>query len=192
MRRMRTALPQRAPIFIGCEGQSEVGYAGWLRDMVRDRNLPFHLKLEDLGLGAGDPLSRIELAINRVKRIEKNRIAFRGRYIFLDTDQLAEDSAREQRAKRLAADNAFIIIWQDPTHEAFLMRHFVGKETHLPPTKQAADSALSRVWPDYRKPCTATQIGRHIGLGGAIRVAANLPEFDRLLRSIGLIVDQAR
>jgi hypothetical protein len=39
------------PIFVGCEGQSEVDYVGWLRNLARDRHLPVHLELADLGRG---------------------------------------------------------------------------------------------------------------------------------------------
>ena len=74
--------PQRAPIFIGCEGLSEMGYAGWLRNIVRDRDLPFHLELSDLGRGAGDPLTRIDLAMDRIRRMEGNREPFIGRFLF--------------------------------------------------------------------------------------------------------------
>jgi len=178
--------PQRAPIFIGCEGLSEMGYAGWLRNIVRDRDLPFHLELSDLGRGAGDPLTRIDLAMDRIRRMEGNREPFIGRFLFLDTDQLVTKSAREQ-ARRRADDDDITVIWQDPTHEAFLLRHFPARVTHRPPTKQAADTALAKEWVGYEKPCTAQQIESKLELAGAHRVAGNLPELAALLRTIQLL-----
>lgn len=187
MRRRRIIRPQRAPIFVGCEGQSEVGYASWLRNIVRDRNLPFHLELSDLGLGAGDPFARIDMAIERVSKLEANRQPFIARYLFLDTDQLGIDRVRTEQAHRRARDHNFAVIWQEPTHEAFLLRHLPGRDTRRPPDKRAADAALAREWPGYRKPCSAQQLEQRLQLDGARRVAARLPELTDLLRTIGLV-----
>jgi hypothetical protein len=179
--------PQRAPIFIGCEGQSEVSYAGWLRNLVRDRNLPFHLELSDLGRGAGDPFARVDMAIERLARLERNREPFKGRFLFLDTDQLAADPGRATQARQRAERNKFIVIWQKPTHEAFLLRHLPGRDTHQPPDKRAAETALAREWADYRKPCSAERLEQRIDLDGACRVAGQLPALADLLRMIALL-----
>ncbi len=187
MRRVRLVRPQRTPIFVGCEGQSEMGYAGWLRNLVRDRDLPLHLELSDLGRGAGDPYARVELAIDRLQRMEGNREPFAGRFLFLDTDQLAANVDRAERARRSARDNNLTIIWQNPTHEAFLLRHLPGCDTRRPPNARVAEAALIREWRDYRKPCSADQIDQRLSLDGAHRVAVRLPEFEALLRQIGLL-----
>jgi hypothetical protein len=186
MRRVRIIRPRRAPIFIGCEGQSEVGYAGWLRNLVRDLDLPFHLELSDLGRGAGDPFARIDMAIERVDRLETNREPFIARYLFLDSDQLSADRNRADQAHRRARDHRFVVIWQEPTHEAFLLRHLLGRDTRQPPDKRAADKALAQEWAEYRKPCSAQQLEQRIGLDGARRVSARLPGLADLLRTIGL------
>jgi hypothetical protein len=185
MSRLRSMRQQRTPIFIGCEGQSEMRYAGWLRNLVIEQNLPFHLVLEDLGCG-GEPFKRVDMAIARVKQIEKNKERFFARYLFLDTDQLAANSGRADQARRLAFENKFTVIWQDPTHEAFLLRHFPRRDTHCPPDKRAADVALAREWADYRKPCSAQQLEQRLSLDGAVRVAKQSPELAGLLRTIGL------
>lgn len=186
MSRGRPFRPQRAPVFIGCEGQSEMSYAGWLRNVVRDLDLPFHLELSDLGLGAGDPLSRIEAGAERIARFERNRAPFVGRFLFLDTDQLAGDRQRQDRAHRAAREHDITVIWQEPTHEALLLRHFRGRETRRPPTKQAADAALAREWAGYRKPSTSQQLEARFVIESARRVAADLPALAELLRMIGL------
>lgn len=186
MRTTRSIRPQRAPIFIGCEGQSEIGYCGWLRNLVRDRSLPFHLELSDLGRGAGDPFARVDMAIERLIRFERNREPFIGRYLFLDTDQLAADPGRAEQARRRAREHNFSVIWQQPTHEAFLLRHFPGRDTRRPPNKQAADAALIKEWSDYRKPSSAQHLEQRIDLDGAHRVAARLPELAGLLGLLGL------
>lgn len=186
MRRPRSFRPQRVPVFIGGEGRSEIAYAGWLRNLARDRAIPVHLELRDLEQGAGDPYTRIEMAIQLVERIERNREPFAGRYVFLDTDQIDGDRDRANRACRHARDHNFTVIWQQPTHEAFLLRHLPGRHMKQPPDKRAADAALAKDWPDYRKPFTSQQLEQRLALDGAIRVAERLPELAELLRLIGL------
>ncbi|CAN5667538.1 hypothetical protein BH10PSE14_BH10PSE14_37460 [soil metagenome] len=187
MKRRRNFRPQRMPIFIGCEGQSEMGYAGWLRFLVRDRDLPVHLELSDLGLGAGDPLARIDLAIERLARLEANREPYVGRFVLLDTDQLEAIPDRAERARRRAIANNITVIWQVPTHEAFLLRHFAGRLMDQPHDARAADAALAREWAGYRKPSPAHQLERRLDLAGAHRVAGLLPELAELLQMIGLL-----
>lgn len=182
--------PQRVPIFIGCEGQSEVAYAAWLRNQVRDRNLAYHLELADLGQGAGDPLARIEMAIERVDRLGRNREPFVARFVFLDTDQLAISADRARQARSRAQESGFSIIWQDPTHEAFLLRHLEGHLTKRPATKRLADQALARVWADYQKPRTPEQLDERLQLEGAYRVSGTLPELANLLQAIGLTPEE--
>jgi hypothetical protein len=59
-----------------------------------------------------------------------------------------------------------------------------------PPDKRAADVALAREWGDYCKPSSAQQLEQYLDLGGALRVAARLPELADLLRMIGLLEGQ--
>lgn len=178
--------PQRKPIYLGGEGQSEVSYAAWLRNAALDRALAVHLHLDNLGRGAGDPLARVELAIERIARHVQNREPFAGRYLFLDTDQLQKNKQRANLARGLAAAHGFHVIWQEPTHEAFLLRHLPGCHTKKPPDKKATEKALLKEWEDYSKPSTAEQIGQRLALDGAHRVAIQLPELEHLLRLIGL------
>ena len=163
-----------------------MGYAGWLSNLARDQNLPVHIELSDLGKGAGDPFSRIQMALERVARLERDREAFAGRYAFLDTDQLVQDYDRAERARRMARQERLEVIWQDPTHEAFLLRHFPGFETHRPPDKRAADAALTRKWAGYEKPRTAQQLEQKFDIGDAHRVGIRLESLSQLLRQIGL------
>ena len=57
-------IPQRVPVFVGCEGESEVGYVQLLNALAQNANPPVHLHVEKL-IGAGDPLTR---GANVVKR----------------------------------------------------------------------------------------------------------------------------
>jgi hypothetical protein len=189
MKHRRGMRPQRKLIFIGCEGQSEVGYAAWLRNFVLDKDLPFHLALSDLGKGAGDPLARVQLAIERIERHNKNREPYVDLYLFLDSDQLLLNAGRAAQARALAHTHKVKVIWQDPTHEAFLLRHLPGCDTRRPPDKSSTDQMLGGEWENYCKPSTARQLERRLKLEGAFRVARTLPELAQLLRTIGLLND---
>jgi hypothetical protein len=72
-RRRPPFIELRRPVYIGCEGASEVGYVGFLQDLIRNANLPVHLHVDELGPGTGDPLSRIEMAVLRLKQLERKR-----------------------------------------------------------------------------------------------------------------------
>jgi hypothetical protein len=185
MRRLR--IPQRAPIFVGCEGLSEMGYAGWLRNLARDRQLPVHLELSDLGKGAGDPLARIELAVDRIDMLERNRVPFVRRFALLDTDQLALNANRANQARALAQRQNLTVIWQVPTHEAFLLRHLPNRVTRNPANAQIAQAALVQDWPAYAKPMSAKDIESRLDLAGAWRLAGRLAELAQLLNVIGLV-----
>ena len=65
--------PQRRPVYIGCEGASESGYAALLQDFLNDGGLAVHLTIDELSPGAGDPLARVELAVNRIAMLAKKR-----------------------------------------------------------------------------------------------------------------------
>ena len=84
MSRRKPHIAQRTPIYIGCEGQSEVEYGFLIRSMAEAAGLPVHLRIEDLQ--AGDPLARVERAIARTAYIQRSRERFRHRFILLDTD----------------------------------------------------------------------------------------------------------
>jgi hypothetical protein len=187
MTRRQNYRPQRTPIFVGCEGRSEIGYVGWLRNMVRDQDLPFHIELYDLGKGAGEPVTRIAMAVDRIEQLEKSRMAFVRKFLFLDTDQLVGDTPRAELAQRRATENNIVVIWQHPTHEAFLLRHLPNCLTAQPPDKRRADVALAKKWAGYQKPLTADQIERRLDIDSARRASTRLPELQDLLRTIGLL-----
>ena len=126
IRRRPSFIPQRRPVYIGCEGKSEASYAGLLQDMLRDADLAVHLVIDELGRGAGDPLARIDMALQHLAHLRRTRTAPDERFALLDADQAVRDPQRAERARRSAADNNITIIWQDPCFEAVLLRHLEG------------------------------------------------------------------
>ncbi len=181
----RPFIPQRKPIFIGCEGESEQGYAGFVQDLIHEAGLHVHRNIEVLR--AGDPLARIELAIRKLAQLHKTRGAFTDGFVFLDTDQLALSADRAIRVRQLADQNNIRVVWQEPCFEAVLLRHFVGRATHRPPTNQATQVAIRQEWPQYEKPMSRVELARAIDRDAVARAAGVEDDLMNLLRCIGLM-----
>ena len=185
MKRRRPYIPQRRPIFIGCEGESEQGYAGFLQDLIHEANLHVHLSIELLK--AGDPLARIELAIRKLENLRKTRGTFSDKFVLLDTDQLTLSADRAHRARELAEANNIRIVWQEPCFEAVLLRHFDGRSTHRPPTNQATQAAIRQAWPLYQKPMSRAALTSKLDLHAVTRAAGVEDDLMGLLQCIGLV-----
>jgi len=187
MRRRTPLIPLRRPIYIGCEGASEVGYAALLQDLANEAGSSVFLKIEELAPGAGDPLARINMAVRRIDILRRKRTAPDASFVFLDDDQNAREPERADRARRMAGDYGIKIIWQIPCFEAVLLRHLPDRAARRPPDTPEAQRALEREWLDYRKPMSRTLLGRRIDLPAVRRAAAVEPERAGLLRCIGLL-----
>ena len=185
MSRRKPHIAQRTPIYIGCEGQSEVEYGFLIRSMAEAAGLPVHLRIEDIQ--AGDPLARVECAIARIAYIQRSRERFRHRFILLDTDQIRRSPDRADQARRLAVRNGIKLVWQDPCFEALLLRHLPGCAAHRPPDSDNALRALQREWPDYLKPMEPKDLVRRIDLEAVNRAAVVETELAEMLRIIGLL-----
>lgn len=48
MRRRHAHVPARKLVFLGCEGESEQAYGQFLNDIVRQKDLPFHIEVVNL------------------------------------------------------------------------------------------------------------------------------------------------
>ena len=188
MSRRRTPyIPQRRPVYIGCEGASEVGYVGFLQDLLRVADMPVHLDVKELGPGAGDPLARIEMAVRRLVNLRRNRTAPAERFVLLDFDQAERDPQRARQATSIANRNDIVIVWQRPCFEAVLLRHLPGYDRHQPADTQGATQALGREWPGYRKGMTRAQLARRLDLAAVLRAAAVEPDLAALLKCLGLL-----
>ncbi len=186
-RRRPPFIEPRRPVYIGCEGASEAGYAAFLQDLVRDAKLAVHLHVDELGPGAGDPLSRIEMAVLRLKLLQRRHGAPSERFALLDSDQAERDLLRAEKARKLAADNGIMIVWQRPCFEAMLLRHLAGKASNRPPDTPGAVRALEKEWPEYRKPMTRANLARRIDRDAVMRAAVVEAELETLLRCIGML-----
>lgn len=163
MRRRRILRPQRRPVFLGCEGESELGYGSLIRMFREEVRADIHLMVELLRPGGGDPLSLVELACQKIMTYERNReMRCAIRAVLLDRDQLRKNLDRDARMFSLAKDKSIRLILQDPSHEGLLLRHIDGCENLRPPTPSAALVELRRRWPDYTKGSSAARLATRI------------------------------
>lgn len=188
MRRRPNNIVQRVPIFLGCEGESEQGYGRLLNDLLRAADLAIHLEVVNLNPGTGDPISRLRRAEQEIKRRQVRRSEFKGKAVLMDSDQVDGNAQWRRDAEQLAQKLDIRIIWQEPSHEALLLRHLAGRDRNRPPTTQAANAALQADWPEYRKPMTRVLLARRIGLEEICRAAAVEVSLAGFLREVGLVV----
>jgi multidrug efflux pump subunit AcrA (membrane-fusion protein) len=187
MTQRRSIIAQRTPIFLGCEGESEQAYGQVLNDLLRGANRPVHLEVVNLNPGAGDPIARLRKAGQEIVRRRQRRSEFRLQVVLMDSDQVDADGKRRQQAELCAQALGVRVIWQEPCHEAMLLRHLDGFAQNRPATSAAAQAMLKAAWRDYRKPMTKIQLARRIDLGAIQRAAAVEPSLQAFLREITLL-----
>lgn len=143
----RNPIPRRSRFFLGCEGESEQGYGGFLGRLAEVQGLNLHIDTVNLQ-PAGDPLALAQKAIKAAIK-GRARGAYKARAVLLDADTLMDNPQRAREAKKLLQDETFIAIWQHQDHEAFLLRHFIGHQNDNPP-RGATLTALQGQWNGYR------------------------------------------
>lgn len=181
--------PQKKRFFLGCEGQSEIAYAKLLDEFAKQVCAPAYLDIQPLFPGAGAPLPRIRLAVKALGRpVQKRRERYAGRFILLDRDQIEDDRRMVEDAERLAGEHDIKLIWQEPCHEALLLRHLSGHAGDRPPTCENAGSRLRALWPEYekKKPMSAADLSQRVDRAGLRRAAAVEPGLREFLDAIGL------
>jgi hypothetical protein len=163
---------------------SEFGYGAFLDRIARDMStVHIHIRSEILQPGAGDPLALVQRAVERIAEIEKRRVPFAVKAILLDRGSARKNAAAVRCAKQNGIDH---VIWQEPDHEAFLLRHLPGCHDRRPP-RGATLAALQQEWPQYEKGMSAQALALRIDLG-CIRAACAVENDLRVfLRRLGLL-----
>jgi hypothetical protein len=182
----RLRIQQRTRIYLGCEGQSEQSYGARLSQIAEAAGLHFHIDNDVLQPGSGDPLALVQSAVRRIREIEAKRTAFGFRAILLDRDKLGVKPERDTQIEPLARRNRVHLIWQEPCHEGFLLRHLEGHETARPPTSDLASQALKRIWAEYHKPMAALHLAGRIDLEALRRASSVEAALAAFLDQIGL------
>jgi len=183
----RLRIQQRTRIYLGCEGQSEQSYGARLGQIAEAAGLHLHIDNDVLHPGGGDPLALVELATRQIRLKETKRGSFAHRAILLDCDKVGVKPERDAQIEPLARRNRLCLIWQEPCHEGFLLRHLEGHQSARPATSDLASQALKRIWAEYHKPMAAMHLAGRIDLQ-AVRSASSVEAaFQDFLGRIGLL-----
>jgi hypothetical protein len=187
MKVRRQTIPQRQRIFVGCEGESEQSYVAVLNRYLGTR-AGFHLVSHVLN--GGDPLALVESA-NKALRTEalKARDAFARRFVLLDADLRGRSPDRDEACVRLAKQGLITLIWQEPCHEAMLLRHLEGCANRRPANSELSFQALVREWPQYRKNMPAVDLSGQITRAALRNAVANHVESEPLVRAVELHIE---
>lgn len=190
--RRRAARPQRVRIFVGCEGESEQGYVALLQRLADAAGLAIHLDTVVLQPGGGDPLAIVELAVRRMtQREQQSGMDFAHRAILLDADKRGLQRQRDDSAAVIAAGAGMTLIWQEPCHEALLLRHLPNCAQLRPPQTRVAGQQLVQRWPDYRKPMSAARLAQRIDAASLAQVRAVEGTLAGFLVAIDLLPPEA-
>lgn len=166
---VRPRIPQRARIFIGCEGPSEQSYVRLLSHHY-DRAFPVHLDAQVMQPGGGDAGAIINKAIACRDREQRRSGTYYACFVLLDTDKLGKSSPPHLQQKAIKAE--ITLIWQDPCHEAFLLRHLPGYQQRQSASKTDVEAALSKEIPGYFKGMPFLRLLPHLPKDAVERAAS--------------------
>ncbi|VVM06174.1 RloB domain-containing protein [Methylacidimicrobium tartarophylax] len=185
--RRRPSLSRRRKkvIYVGCEGKSEEAYVALLNEFIKEQKLDLWLEADRLNPGAGDPLELVRKASKHVRKEGRNAFAYK--VILLDQDRCSQNPQKAKEARELAEKEGILLLWQDPNHEGFLLRHLPGCQDQNPTTAEEAERRLRQKWPEYEKPMARKDLEKRIDWDGVRRAAGKLPCLQSLLEKIGLV-----
>jgi len=178
--RRRIVIPQRKRIFLGCEGESEQSYGALLSRIVGAQRQDFFLDTVLLRPGGGDPLALVELAAKK-KKLGEKKGDYAAAFALIDSDKRGVAAQRDQQALALAVTAGLTMIWQEPCHEALLLRHFPNAQQLKPQSTALAISALRDKWAGYTKGMPAAKVAAEIDATALRRARRVEPGLNDLL-----------
>ncbi len=185
----RPRIPRRQRFFVGCESESEQGYAALLQRFANQAGLAIHLETKVMPK-AGDPLALVEQAAAAIAQSERGaKPQYEARFLLLDTDLIGQNPDRDLRMFQSAEKINLTLVRQDCCFEAFLLRHFDGCENDRPPTATVALDRLRKILPQYRKGIPAQELAKHLTLVEVQKAAKNPlnADFARFFGALRLI-----
>jgi hypothetical protein len=181
----RTRITRRRRIFVGCEGESEQAYCQVLNDILNDQNLNLHLEVTLVGEGAGGPKQKVLKAIQKITHSEDCSGRFVKKVLFIDSDLVVNNPQGKLETEDIANKNGILLVWQEPTHEAFLLRHLPNCAAHRPLQSQLATNKLKAQWSEYKKPMPRMNIAKVIDVDRVKQAASVEQEFKSFLVALG-------
>lgn len=177
---------KKAPIFFGCEGESEQAYGKFLNTLAKKMDLKVHISTF-VASPAGDAFAVIQKSIRECKIRSGNRDIFKAKIVLLDSDTLSRiKGEKKERMYKMINESEFIAIWQSPNHEGFLLKHFDGHQNSSP-SKKDLKMMLRKVWPEYKKNIRAEKIEKALDIDKVIRASSVNENFMKILKIIGVV-----
>lgn len=176
---------QRHRVFVGCEGESERSYVALLQHLM---GLEARHHLVPELLNGGDHLANIESVQKKLrKHQEQGRGKFVAKYVMLDSDLRGQNPRRDADCDKLARELGLRLIWQDPCHEALLLRHLDKCSMRRPPTSADSFDQLRAEWPGYEKNFGRDRLSVRIDSAALERIRNVEFELGELLVFLGLV-----
>lgn len=175
---------QRKRVLMVCEGASERGYGRWLHYILDSLGHYVHIDPWLPGAGGGDYLFLVEESIKHITQERKRGRPYKITSILLDTTQKGINAKRDDKADTLGRDKGLCVIWQDPDHEAFLLRHLPGCETLRPSAGRTMDKLIENL-PTYRKGMAGSELRLILDANCLRRAYGVEREFEEFLNEIG-------
>ncbi len=144
---------------------------GYVRHIVDEVHQKVYLDAQPLQPGGGDPLALVCRAEEVIAKFERTREPYEEKYLLIDRDKIGSSPERDQQIQPILNRINARVIWQDPTHEALILRHLPGCAMHRPANTQIAMQRLRQQWPQYEKPMSAMQLANRINLEGLCQAA---------------------
>ena len=171
----------RARFFVAVEGESEQSFVTWLQALSQKE---LHIHLDAVPLGGGGFRSMLQKAVRLHKR--GSRIGgYQDRFLIVDSDRAKQGDWSIEKLRGEAVKHKIAVCAQNPNYEGLLLRMMPGMEREIP-TAALAETKLKSLWPNYRKPVTARDLGRQFLLDDLLRVANVDADLEILLEKIGL------
>ena len=176
-------IKKRARFFVAVEGESEQSFVAWLQVLSQKE---LHIHLDGVLLGGGGFKSMLDKAMQQHRRRCKISGAYKDRFLIVDGDRAQQGDWSVEKLKREVARYKFTVCVQCPNHEGLLLRMMPGMEREIPDAA-SSETKLKKRWPNYQKPVNAHALGRQFSIDDLLRVARVDPDFETLLKQIGLI-----
>jgi hypothetical protein len=164
-------------VLVVCEGSSEVNYIRALNRFLSANSPPCMAAITTFSADGGSAAAIIERAWIQAVRRKRNGESFNAIYAMLDTEPASASREKLNAATKKADAAGVKFIWQEGSHEAFLLSHF-------PSTDRSRD--ILDVWPGYRKAQDAIFYEKKLTLELYDRARKANVGFDEFLSYCGL------
>ena len=173
-------LKKKKSIFVACEGESEQAYVALLNELAQEKDPPLPVFLRSYNVKGGGPCKMVAEAI---KKVSKGDYTWKEKVILMDKDVCKNNPDECQKAKEKAKENGFLILWQEPNHEGFLLQHLCDEKGNLSLTAENAQDMLKRKLDlrEYKKPLTRYELRSRIGAKEIERAAKKIKNLGELL-----------